>query len=78
MFFLAKVWRTGNRAQLGRFSDMMPCYGSQVRFDRIDLGCFDEIATPLLLFGLSPGDFLRKWSGGGADHDLWRGDRRRY
>ena len=42
----------------------MPHYKSQVRFDRICLECFDEIATPTLLFSLSPGDFLRKWSGG--------------
>jgi hypothetical protein len=47
-------------AQPGRFSDMMQYYRSQVRFDRICLGCFDEIATPPLLFSLSPGDLLRK------------------
>jgi len=43
-------------------SDMMPHYGSLVRFDRICLGCFDEFATALLPFrlSLSPGDLLRK------------------
>jgi len=56
---------------------MMPYYRSQVRFDRICLGCFNEIATPTLPFGLSPSDLLRKWTEG-ADHDLGRNDGRGY
>jgi len=59
MFFPANVRRTGNsRAQLGRFSDMMQYHRLQVRFNRICVGCFDEIAT--LLFSLAPSDLLRK------------------